>query len=93
MNVLLINPPIRMSFDPYYHPFGLASIASVLRNAGHSVEILDLNTIRAEKEDLIDIIPRKDYNIIGISGLISTYKYLTFLVPVISINCSISYST
>lgn len=69
MKVLLINPPI---FNLYAHmgaatpPLGLAYIASVLKEAGHSPEILDLDVNKKQ----IDF---TSYDLIGISALTPTY--------------------
>jgi magnesium-protoporphyrin IX monomethyl ester (oxidative) cyclase len=68
---------------PYQHPMGLAIIAQVLIDAGHDVDILDLNCLRYTEKEVIENLPQKDYDFVGISGLITTYKYLNFLVPVI----------
>ena len=48
MNILLINPPIRLTKPPYIHPIGLAIIAQMLRDAGHNVTIADINASRTE---------------------------------------------
>lgn len=76
MKILLINPPIRLRYLPYIHPVGLASVAASLRNDGHDVDILDLNTIRNNVP-----LPNKDYKLIGISGLITTYRFVKLIVP------------
>ena len=81
MNILLVNPPIRESVPAYFHPIGLASVAAVLRQAGHEVQILDLNMLRPKREQLLDIVPDKKFDWVGVSGLITTYEYLKFLVP------------
>lgn len=76
MNILLINPPIRLRQPPYQHPIGLASVAGSLRDAGHEVTILDLNIHRDGAT-----LPREHYGLIGISGLITTYAFVRELVP------------
>lgn len=69
MRVLLINPP---SFNLYTHmgaampPLGLAYMAAVLKESGHSPEILDLD-VSARKVDL------SSYDLVGISALTPTY--------------------
>jgi radical SAM superfamily enzyme YgiQ (UPF0313 family) len=81
MRIFLINPPLRLHTPPYYHPFGLALIAQVLLDAGHDVEMYDLNCLRYDQEDTISNFPDMDFGLIGVSGIITTYKYLNFLVP------------
>ncbi len=53
MRVLFIDPPFQrfMGFHRYYYPLGLASMASVLRQAGHDVMIYDAD--RTEKADTL----------------------------------------
>jgi magnesium-protoporphyrin IX monomethyl ester (oxidative) cyclase len=60
---------------------GLAILAKFLQNAGHEVEIYDLNCLRYDHADAIEYLPRDDFDLIGVSGIITTYKYLNFLVP------------
>lgn len=81
MNVLLVNPPIRESLPPYFHPIGMAVVAAVLRNGGHNVEILDLNCLRPK--DVEGTLPSGPFAWVGISGLITTFGYLKFLVPLL----------
>lgn len=83
MNILLVNPPIRENRPAYFHPIGLASVAAVLRNAGHGVQILDLNCMRPKVEGVKDILPEGPFDWIGVSGLITTFRYLRFLVPLL----------
>jgi radical SAM superfamily enzyme YgiQ (UPF0313 family) len=83
MKILLINPPIRLNTPPYFQPVGLAIVASTLRNGGHEIDFLDLNVIRCPEEEVYKHLPIKEYDFVGISGLITTYKYLHFLIPLL----------
>ncbi len=83
MNVLLINPPIRERFPAYIQPIGLGIVANMLRHGGHEVKILDLNAIRPQKDAVEDLLPDEEFGMVGCGGLITTYKYLHFLVPVL----------
>jgi len=85
MKVLLINPPIRVTEPPRHPPFGLGVIANVLLQDGHEVEILDLNAYRLSKIETVKRIKltSNKYDLIGIGGLITTYKYLKWLIPII----------
>lgn len=57
---------------------GLGSIASVLIKAGHNVSIMEINANRYTDNQVIRIL--KNYkpspDIIGIGGIVSTYKYV-----------------
>jgi len=81
MKILLINPPIRENEPPRHIPIGLGIIANVLLNDGHDVNILDINAERLSKTDIRERIDfNNKYDFIGIGGLITTYKYLKWLI-------------
>ena len=81
MNILLIYPPDRINFKAVCPPLGLAHIASVLIKEGHDVSIIEVNADRYSDNQLLRIIrnykPKPD--IIGIGGIVSTYKYVKWL--------------
>jgi len=79
-NVLLINPLCR---SPYMLPLGLGYIASVLRKQGHNVRILDINAYGYAPEKVEEIISKLEFDVVGIGGLSSTYKYIKWLASVI----------
>ena len=83
MRILLVNPPIRERVPSFHRPFGLASIAQMLRNAGHSPTIYDINSTRHTPEEVAHYLPRDKFDIVGVGGLISVYKYLNFLFPLL----------
>ncbi len=59
MKICLINPPFEESLDPKLDPpLGLVYIATVLRNLGHDVSVLDLSF--HDKEDWEKVIPTAD---------------------------------
>jgi len=49
--------------------------------AGYEPEILDLNALRPCGEDILQIIGSKEYHVVGISGLITTYGFQKWLIP------------
>ncbi|MEA3432848.1 MAG: radical SAM protein [candidate division WOR-3 bacterium] len=69
MRILLINPS---SFNLYTHigaqmpPLGIAYLAAVLKEKGHSPEIFDMDVMPGKPD-------YKNYRIVGISCLTSTY--------------------
>ncbi|MFX0001762.1 MAG: B12-binding domain-containing radical SAM protein [Candidatus Hermodarchaeota archaeon] len=82
MNILLINPPIRVEAEPTHIAIGLGVIANVLANEGYNVKILDLNAERLSNEEVIEKVNLNNkFDIIGIGGLITTYRYLKWLIP------------
>lgn len=80
MNILLINPPCRSA---YLLPLGLGYIASVLRKEGHSVKILDINALNYSNDKVEQILKELDFDIVGIGGLSTTYKYVKWLADAI----------
>ena len=51
MKIMLINPPSREWSRPNIVPLGLGYIASVLRDSGHEVELMDINAHRWSREE------------------------------------------
>lgn len=83
MKVLLINPPIREWAKPNILPTGLSYIAAVLLQDGHKVEVLDINGYRYSKEEVERRIKAADYDITGIGGIITTYRYVKWLIAIL----------
>jgi len=80
MKILLINPPIREWAEPNCVPLGLGYVASVLLQEGHKVEIWDINAYRWSKEEVEEKIKNISYDIAGIGGIVTVYKYVKWLV-------------
>jgi radical SAM superfamily enzyme YgiQ (UPF0313 family) len=83
MKVLLINPPIREWAKPNVFPSGLGYIVSVLSQNGHFVEAMDINAYRWNKIEVEERIKKADYDVVGIGGIITTYKYVKWLVKIL----------
>ncbi len=81
MNILLINSPVRLDARPNCIPYGLATMASVLRGQGHEVEILDVNARRLSRTEVIADLKRRDWDLAGLSGLITTFGFQRWLTP------------
>lgn len=80
MKILLINSPIRLNAAPNTIPYGLATIAATLRNAGFDVEILDFNAHRPSRDKIIETLRKKTWDIAGVSGLITTYLFQQWII-------------
>lgn len=80
MKILLINPPCRL---PTNIPLGLGYIASIMRGKGYDVKILDINAFGYSRDQVTQIIKTEDFDIAGIGGLSSTYKYVKWLSKVL----------
>lgn len=84
MRLLLINSPIRLDAKPNCIPYGLAQIASVVRDAGHDVEVYDINGLRHSRADIKKmLLGYYEWDIVGVSGLITTYGFQKWLIPLL----------
>ena len=83
MKILLINPPCRSAVEI---PLGLSYIASILRLSGQKVTVLDINALGLTQEKILSVISNMDYELVGIGGLTSTYKYVKWLSSAIKKN-------
>jgi radical SAM superfamily enzyme YgiQ (UPF0313 family) len=81
MRILLINSPIRLEANPNCIPYGLATVAATLRNQGFHVEIYDANALRPSESELLEALEGKQWDVVGISGLITTYRFQKWLIP------------
>ncbi|MCK5159127.1 MAG: B12-binding domain-containing radical SAM protein [Candidatus Heimdallarchaeota archaeon] len=73
--ILLINSPIRESQPPTNIPYGLSLIAAVLDKDGQEVVLLDANAYRLSVDEIIEEIKDEDFDLIGLSGLVTTYRF------------------
>jgi radical SAM superfamily enzyme YgiQ (UPF0313 family) len=83
MKVLLINPPVREWAKPNVFPLGLGYIAAVLLKDGHKVEVMDINAYRWNRIEVEKRIKNTEFDAVGIGGIITTYKYVKWLIAVI----------
>jgi radical SAM superfamily enzyme YgiQ (UPF0313 family) len=82
MKILLINPPIRLSEKPTDFPVGLGLLAAIMLQEGHDVLVYDANALRPAKTDMMrDIAKFKGVDIIGVGGLITTYRTIKSMIP------------
>ena len=83
MKMLLINPPIREWSKPNVFPLGLGYIASVLLQEKYEVEILDINAFRWDKSEVESKIKEAEFDVVGIGGIITTYRYIKWITSVL----------
>lgn len=81
--VLLINPVVREWTLPNCVPSGLLYLSAVLAQRGHEVEILDWNGLRWNESQVEEYIKEADYELIGVGGIITTYKRVKWILEVI----------
>ena len=81
MRVALLSTPTRTNSINTVPPFGLLYLASYVRMKGHIVTIIDIARTRQDNGETIKQL--KDFNpdLIGISGIITAYRFIKKLVP------------
>jgi len=80
MKILLINPPIREWAPPNCFPSGLGYVARALLDAGHSVEVLDINAHRPDRSYVESVVEQSGgIDLFAIGGIITTYAYIKWL--------------
>ena len=86
--VLLINAPIRTFAPPNNPPLGVMYLSSVLKEAGHYVEVCDLNANRWMIDDREYWLKKHfgDWDYIGLSGLIVTYAQQRWILDFINMH-------
>lgn len=82
MKILLINPPIQGSSLSNF-PLGLGYIARVLQDEGYDISVLDINAHRWSQEEVKKKIISSNFDIAGITALITEYKYVRWLTKLI----------
>ncbi|HPB69304.1 MAG TPA: cobalamin B12-binding domain-containing protein, partial [Candidatus Omnitrophota bacterium] len=83
MKILLINPPIREWARPNVLPLGLGYLAAVARNAGHEVDVMDINAFRWDRQTVQEKIRAAEFDAVGIGAIVTVYKYVKWLVEFI----------
>ena len=81
--VCLVSPPIREWSEPNCPPMGLLLLSSVLRANGHEPYMFDINGFRYSDEYVRDWIKRADFDLYGITGLITQWNYMSWVSGVI----------
>ncbi|MFS2013640.1 radical SAM protein [Azospirillum sp. CT11-132] len=82
-DVLLVYPPVMLEFQPTDPPFGCMYLAAVLRSAGISVEILDLNALRWDEASVHAFFRMHKPPIVAFSGMTTVYYYIKRLAKFI----------
>lgn len=81
MRITLINPRLKTWSPNIYPPLGLCYIAASLEQAGHEVDILDMNSQKVSDKALVEHV--LDSPMVGIGGLVTEYGEVVRLVKVI----------
>ena len=58
-------------------------MASTLQQAGFDVEIYDINALRPTREQIVSHLKATEWDVVGVSGLITTYTFQSWLIGVL----------
>lgn len=83
MNILLIHPKLSETSSPRF-PLGLGYIAAVLRNAGHSLAVIDLNAQKESDSELEKRIRAGKFDMIALRAMITQFKQTKILASLIN---------
>jgi anaerobic magnesium-protoporphyrin IX monomethyl ester cyclase len=83
VKILLIYPAFRTQSHSIYFPFGLAYVASVLAQAGHAVQVLDLEGEGLSLAQAAERISHADFDLVGLGGMVTRYAQVKELVPLL----------
>lgn len=62
----------------HYLPLGLLSIAGVCREAGFDVQLLDASTLGTTEEELLDVMARNRFDVIGLGSCYTALAHFVF---------------
>ena len=83
--ILFVNSPILLHEHPRHIPYGIGILSALAYEAGFEVGILDANAFRLNRELIRRYLKsessEKPIDIIGISGLITTYGFQKEIIP------------
>jgi len=90
LKVLLISPEIRLDSAPIHVPIWAGILASIVKQKGGQIGILDLNALRMKYDGnqvpsqfIAEEISSEKWDIVGIGGLTTTYARIKQLAPLI----------
>ena len=75
MKVVLLSTASRTSLPNYVVPTGVLSIAAYLEKNNHEVFVVDAAALRESIEKTVQRVVEQDPEVIGISALVTAYKY------------------
>jgi radical SAM superfamily enzyme YgiQ (UPF0313 family) len=86
MNILLINPQLcGVQSEPRF-PLGLGYIASILRNEGHHIRVIDANASKLSENQIEKTIKTFTFDAVGLTGLITQFKQVQRIASIIKNN-------
>lgn len=84
--ILLVNP-IYKTKDILYFPLGLGYVAGACDQEGIEVKCIDMNISPVGEKQIIEMILRDGFHVVGIGGFLTALKSTLALVNLIKDNC------
>ena len=76
LKILFVNPVVREEDVPRHIPYGMAILAEIARQKGHSVQVYDANAWRKSENVLVQVYQADSWDVICIGGLTTTYRFI-----------------
>ena len=86
MKTLLINISLRPDSARKHLPIGLGYIATAIKNAGFSCDIMDLVAHYKTNEEIEEFFQNNSYDVVAMGCIVTGYKYIKYLSNVIKTN-------
>jgi radical SAM superfamily enzyme YgiQ (UPF0313 family) len=83
MKILLINVSLRPKSPVKFFPIGLGYIATAMKNAGFSFDLLDIDAHRYTEEQVRCFLSKNKYDVVCMGCLVTGYKIIKSLASVI----------
>ncbi len=76
MRVTLVYPRYGEEHHSLYFPFGLAYVASSLRNAGHDVTVVDMEGDRLSVTRAVELVVGSRPEMVAFGGMVTRFRYV-----------------
>ena len=77
-----MHPEIRTTEPPLHPPYGILQLAAITDQLGHKIAIMDNNAYRLPIDSIREEIKHDQWDIIGIGGLTTQYRFVKEILPV-----------
>ncbi|MFA4903581.1 MAG: radical SAM protein [Desulfobaccales bacterium] len=86
MRILLINIALRPPPSRVYPPIGLGYIASAMKRAGFSFDLLDLDIQPKAPEEVENFLRTNRYDVVAMGCIVTGYKFVKWLSRIVKEN-------
>ncbi len=81
LRVTLVYPYYGRGRRSKYFPFGLAYVASVLRDGGHDVAVVDMEGLDLGPDEALEMIRTSEPDMVGFGGMVTRFRIVRELGP------------